>query len=813
MKHHHFSLILLAISILGGYGNIHGKNYSEYLDVATNDLILHYDKPAEFFEEALVIGNGKLGGIVYGGVKCDSISLNDITLWSGMPDTIKYSHDFKTVLSSIRTALDKEDYVTADNLNRSLQGHYSENYQPLGCLYIRYNDPDMTDSQIDRSLDISHSVAMTSGSGLLREYLASSPDSIIALKIESKNNRGLNLSVDMSSKLPNSVTVSDNEITVDGYAAYHSFPVYYGALADSLKHQYDPNKGVHFRTVIHIEAPESQVKTKGKGISVEGGRYAIVYISNETSFNGYNKNPVAEGKQYLNVAKANIDKAISIGYESVKKRHIIDYRSLFDRVKLDLGRTEPEISAQPTDIQLKNYTLFGQKNPELEVLYFQYGRYLLISSSRTKGVPANLQGLWNESLLPPWSCNYTTNINLSENYWGANVTNLAELHMPLIEFIENLAVNGAKTAKTFYNVNQGWCLGHNTDIWAMTNPVGLQSGDPVWASWNMGGAWLASHIWTHYQFTQDRIFLEKYYPYLKDAAEFCLGWMIEKDGKLLTSPGTSPENKFYTPDGLATSTSYGTTSDLAMIRQCLGDAIKAAEVLGYDPSFVTKAQTALSKLSPYKIDERGALQEWYHPFKETDPNHRHQSHLYGLYPGSHITLKGTPKLAAAAHESLKLRGSESTGWSTGWRVNLYARLQDADMAYRTYRKLLKYISPNKYTGKDAIRGGGTYPNRLDAHSPFQIDGNFGGSAGVAEMLIQSDDNSITLLPALPTQWNTGTVKGLKARGGFTVDFQWDRCKATRAVIYSATGGSTNLIANGKIYKIKLDADSEKVLQL
>lgn len=808
-----FSILVSAIIVSGAAVATAGRkgHAASCRYPGKQNLTLHYDRPARYFEEALVIGNGKLGGVVYGGTACDSISLNDITLWTGMPDTTAYDFDYHSALGKVREALDREDYKAADKANRKMQGHYCENYQPLGRLYIRYGSDDT--ARIERRLDISQSVASTEDPRLSREYIASSPDSVIAVRIESTDGKDLDFTLDITSQLPHSVSAEGNELTMDGYAAGHSFPNYYDGLPDSLKHQYDPAKGIRFRTVVRAEAPGSRVTSDGGSLRVKGSKSATVFVSNETSFNGFDKNPVTEGKPYLDVAQRNVRNAAARGYKAVRRRHISDYRSFFDRVQLDLGRTDSEITALPTDVQLRNYTAKNQRNPELETLYFQFGRYLLISSSRTPGVPANLQGLWNEKLLPPWSCNYTTNINLPENYWGANTTNLDELHMPLMDFIANMSVNGAKTAKTFYDVDKGWCLGHNTDIWAMTNPVGLQSGDPVWASWNMGAAWIASHIWNHYQFTQDKDFLRKYYPCLKGAADFCLGWMIEKDGKLMTSPGTSPENKFIDSKGNHAATSYGNTSDLAMIRQCLEDAVSAAKVLGTDAGFCAEAEVAVKRLSPYKIDDRGALQEWYYPFGEEEPNHRHQSHLYGLYPGTHITPASTPELANAAHRTLELRGMESTGWSTGWRVNLYARLLDADMAYKTYRKLLKFVTPDKYRGKDAIRGGGTYPNLLDAHSPFQIDGNFGGSAGVAEMLIQSDGKSVHLLPALPEEWKCGNVRGLKARGGFTIDIRWENGKAVDAVVYSPRGGETDIIANGKVRHVSLRPGARLKLSL
>lgn len=798
---HTFILMYLFLSSLTTWAEERNKN-----------LKLNYDRPAEYFEETLVIGNGTMGAIVYGGTTRDVISLNDLTLWTGEPDREVTTPDAYKAIPKIREMLDKEDYRNADIEQRKVQGHYSENYQPLGQVTISYLDTSARISDYSRSLDISNAIAQTKylrdNKPFSCEYFASAPDSVIVINLKSEKPEGIKAVISFDSQLPHATSAAGNEISSEGYAAYHSYPSYYDDVKE--KHLYDPERGIHFRTIIKVIADNGNIKSYPSGeLKIESAHEVRILIANATSFNGFDKDPVKEGKDYRNIAKNRIELASAKTYETLKSNHINDYRYFFDRVELSFGETAPEITVLPTDEQLRRYTDNTESNPELEALYFQFGRYLLISCSRTPGVPANLQGLWNEKLLPPWSCNYTSNINVEENYWAAETANLSEMHRPLIDFIANLSHTGKETAKAYYGVDKGWCLGQNTDIWAMTCPVGLNVGDPSWACWTMGGAWLSTHIWEHYVFTKDIEMLRKYYPVLKGAAEFCMNWLIEKDGKLITSPGTSPENKFVTPDGYIGATSYGCTADLAITRECLIDAIKAAEVLNTDKDFRKKAKTTISRLSPYKIGKKGNLQEWFHDWEDEDPQHRHQSHLFGLYPGHHISTDETPDLAKACAKTLEIKGDNTTGWSTGWRVNLYARLKDSNNAYHIYRRLLKLVTPDGYKGKDARRGGGTYPNLLDAHSPFQIDGNFGGCAGVIEMLMQSSEEDITLLPALPEQWKDGSVKGICARGSFVIDMSWKDGKVTSLSITSRKGGKTRVNFNNKSVKINLKANETK----
>ncbi len=760
-------------------------------------MVLVYDKPATYFEESLPIGNGKMGALIYGGSDDNVIYLNDITLWTGKPvDRNLDAHAHKWI-PEIRKALFNEDYKLADSLQLHVQGPNSQHYQPLGTLHIKdLGLGEIKDYQ--RSLNIDSAIVRDSykrdGRLITREYFASNPDKLIAIRLRGD----INCQIALTAQVPHMVKSTMGQLTMTGHAT--------GA----------PQESTHFCTILSVKT-DGEMAASDSSLTITKAKEAIIYIVNETSFNGFDKHPVRESANYLKLVTDDLWHTQNANFDEFYARHLNDYKSIYDRVKICLNKTGrnpidlPEAkNRRMTDQLLLDYTNGGDQTAYLEELYFQFGRYLLISCSRTKNAPANLQGLWAPQLWSPWRGNYTVNINLEENYWPAFVANMAEMATPLDGFISGLAANGAYTAKNYYNISKGWCSSHNSDIWAMTNPVGEKRESPEWSNWNLGGAWLVNTLWERYQFTQDKDYLRATaYPLMKGAADFCMNWLIENPkqlGELITAPSTSPENEYKTDKGYHGTTCYGGTADLAIIRELFINTIAAGKVLGIKEK---KLEQALAKLHPYTIGHMGDLNEWYYDWDDWDFQHRHQSHLIGLYPGHHLT---DATLQKAAARSLEIKGDKTTGWSTGWRINLWARLHNAKQAYHIYQKLLTPIAPRgskKTDWKDWHKGGGTYPNLFDAHPPFQIDGNFGGTAGVCEMLMQSTSkdgkNTIELLPACPEQWQEGFVSGLCARGGFEVSFEWKGGKVRDCKIKAKKAATLILQYNEQQKVIKLKA--------
>jgi alpha-L-fucosidase 2 len=715
--------------------------------------------------------------------------LNEETLWSGGPVNTNPNPQAPGYLPQIRKALFDGDYEGAEKLASKIQGLFTESYEPLGDLVIRQSlDGNATDYY--RDLDIENAVSTTrftvDGVVYVREAFVSKPDDVIIVYLTSSKKNTINMSVLTKSPLHhiNSKT-SESVIVMKGRAPAHVDPSYLQTMELPVVYG-DPTdcRGMRFELQVKAVSNDGTVIADERGLHITNATSVTIIVSAATSFNGFDKCPFSEGKDEQKLAAELLANAATKGYEAIKQAHITDYQQYFNRVTLTLN--SPVQNILPLNERLKKYTE-GAKDSGLEVLYFQFGRYLLISSSRPGGIPANLQGIWNHHVRPPWSSNYTTNINAEMNYWMVETANLSELHTPLLDLISQLAITGKETTRNFYGAS-GWTVHHNTDIWATTNPV---SGSPSWANWPMGGAWLSQHLWEHFMFTGDMDFLrDRAYPLMKDAATFCLDWLVEDElGNLVTAPATSPENIFITDTGYKGAVSVATTMDMSLVWDLFTNVIQATQFLNIDEDFRNRLVEKRGKLFPLQIGKKGNLQEWYKDWEDAEPQHRHISHLFGLYPGRQITPLSTPEFAKAAAKSLELRGDGGTGWSKGWKINVWARLHDGNHAHKLIREQLTLTGVE---GTNYANGGGTYPNLLDAHPPFQIDGNFGGVSGITEMLLQSHDGTVHIHPALPDEWASGSVRGLKARGGFTIDMDWENGKISGLKITSAIGGNCRI---------------------
>lgn len=758
------------------------------------DLVLHYDKPASAWTEALPVGNGRLGAMVFGKVNEEVLQLNEATLWSGGPVGKNINPQAFSYLAPLRQALLDDDYARATALAKHMQGLFSESYLPLGDLLITQDvSPDVTAYQ--RALNIRDAIATTDfdaeGIHYTREVFASAPANVMVVRFSADQARHISLHIRTRSALHFSNSIRHDELILSGKTPAHVDPSYFNVNRNPVIYD-DPAhcKGMRFELIVKPVVKDGTVKMSNNQINISNASEVVLLLSAATSFNGFDHCPDSQGLNQHVLAQSMLDKAAHQSFTQLFNAHEQDFHHYFDRVSLTLNPDEADRSALSTDERLADYTR-NENDSALEALYFQYGRYLLISSARTRNAPANLQGIWNRDVRPPWSSNYTTNINLEMNYWPVEAANLTEMFTPLDDLIHHLAVTGHDTAASFYHA-PGWMLHHNSDIWAMSYPVGdLGKGDPTWASWYMGGDWLSRHLWEHYQYTGDVDFLRHAYPLMKGAAQFTLAWLQPWHGYLVTMPSTSPENVFYFGDHQQGNVSIASTMDMSIIRDLFSNLITASEILGTDVEFRKQLQDATAKLFPLQIGSKGQIQEWYRDFEEVDPHHRHTSHLYGLYPADEISPLNTPAFAAAAKRTLELRGDDGTGWSLAWKVNMWARLLDGNHAYRLLRNMFRLT---RETDIHYGEHGGAYPNLFDAHPPFQIDGNFGGTAGMMEMLLQSQDHVLHLLPALPDAWAKGSVAGLVGRGNFVVNMQWSAHQLQTADILSRSGGPCTIRA-------------------